>query len=90
MSVAFSTSEETTSYAIPELLEPISTLDDIDIRHIRYFLAVARCGSVSAAAAELNVSQPSLSHEGDAHLRYRGGKGPLDSAADRQACRTLP
>jgi DNA-binding transcriptional LysR family regulator len=63
MSVAFSTSEETTSYAGPDLLEPISTLDDIDIRHIRYFLAVARCGSVSAAATELNVSQPSLSQQ---------------------------
>jgi hypothetical protein len=61
MSVAFSTSEETTSYAIPELLEPISTLDDIDIRHIRYFLAVAlrfcfrRRGRAECVAAQ---SQP--------------------------------
>lgn len=63
MSIAFSTSEETTSYAGPDLLEPISTLDDVDVRHIRYCLAVARCGSVSAAATELNVSQPSLSQQ---------------------------
>ena len=39
------------------------TVDDIDIRHLRYFLAVARRGSVSAAADELRVSQPSLSQQ---------------------------
>lgn len=47
----------------PQPLGLINTIDDIDIRHLRYFLAVARLGSVSGAAAELNVSQPSLSQQ---------------------------
>ncbi|WP_341864747.1 LysR family transcriptional regulator [Cryobacterium luteum] len=63
MSVAVSMPVQAASPAGADLLEPISTLDDVDIRHIRYFLAVARCGSVSAAATELNVSQPSLSQQ---------------------------
>lgn len=33
----------------------------MDIRHLRYFIAIARCGSVSAAADALHVAQPSLS-----------------------------
>lgn len=34
----------------------------MDVRHLRYFLAIARCGSFSRAAIELNVAQPALSH----------------------------
>lgn len=34
----------------------------MDVRHLRYFLAIARCGSFSRAALELNVAQPALSH----------------------------
>lgn len=33
----------------------------IRMRHIRCFLAVARCGSVTAAAEQINTSQPALS-----------------------------
>jgi DNA-binding transcriptional LysR family regulator len=38
-------------------------IDDFDLRHIRYFLTVARMGTVSAAAEELRISQPSLSQQ---------------------------
>lgn len=38
-------------------------VDDFDIRHLRYFLAVVRAGSISAAAQELRISQPSLSQQ---------------------------
>ena len=34
----------------------------MDIRQLRYFLAITRCGSFSRAALELNVAQPALSH----------------------------
>ena len=33
----------------------------IDLTHLRYFQSVARCGSLSQAARELHVSQPTLS-----------------------------
>lgn len=34
----------------------------LDIRRLKYFLAVARSGSMAAAARELNIAQPALSH----------------------------
>jgi LysR family nitrogen assimilation transcriptional regulator len=34
----------------------------VDVRQLKYFLAVARCRSFSRAAVELNVAQPALSH----------------------------
>jgi DNA-binding transcriptional LysR family regulator len=37
--------------------------DGIDIRHLRYFLAVVRAGTVSGAATELHIAQPSLSQQ---------------------------
>lgn len=34
----------------------------MDVRQLRYFLTIARCGSFTRASAELNVAQPALSH----------------------------
>ena len=39
--------------------------NDLDLRLLRSFLAVARCGKVSTAAKQLNLSQPAVT----AHLR---------------------
>lgn len=33
----------------------------MDLRHLRYLIAIARCGSLSAAADALHIAQPSLS-----------------------------
>ncbi|QTE01857.1 LysR family transcriptional regulator [Streptomyces cyanogenus] len=38
-------------------------VDDFDMRHLRYFLTVVRAGTVSAAAQQLRISQPSLSQQ---------------------------
>lgn len=46
-----------------ELLGPIATVDDINIRSVRYFLTVADTGSVSSASALLQVAQPTLSQQ---------------------------
>jgi len=39
----------------------VDELDGLEIRHLRYFLTVARTGKISAASQELNIAQPSLS-----------------------------
>lgn len=33
----------------------------VDLRQLRYFVAIVRCGSISRAATQLNVAQPALS-----------------------------
>ncbi|MFD5874697.1 LysR family transcriptional regulator [Streptomyces sp. NPDC060322] len=38
-------------------------VDDFDMRHLRYFLTVVRAGTVSSAAQQLRISQPSLSQQ---------------------------
>lgn len=42
---------------------PVDKLDGLEIRHLKYFLAVARRGTISGAAEELRIAQPSLSEQ---------------------------
>ena len=34
----------------------------MDIKNLKYFVGVARCGSINKAAKEMFISQPQLSH----------------------------
>src|SRR6266508_6509454 len=54
----------------------------LDVTRLRVLVAVARCGSVTAAAQELNYAQPSVSHhlarleaETGSKLIQRAGRG---------------
>lgn len=67
------------------------TLDTMDLRHLRYFLAVADSGSVAAAARQLHIVQPALSRqirdleeELGAPLFSRSAKGVELTAAGAQ------
>ncbi|MGV6874048.1 LysR family transcriptional regulator [Pseudochelatococcus sp. B33] len=37
--------------------------DRMELRHLRYFVAVARCGTVTAAANHVHISQPALTYQ---------------------------
>ena len=71
-------------------------VDDFDMRHLRYFLAVVRAGTVSAAARELRISQPSLSQQirrleqrVGAPLFIRGSRGVELTAGGRAFLREI-
>jgi DNA-binding transcriptional LysR family regulator len=66
-------------------------MKNMDIRHLRYFLAVADSGSVAAAARQLHIVQPALSwqirileDELGAMLFSRSAKGVELTAAGGQ------
>ena len=68
-----------------------SVMKNMDIRHLRYFLAVADSGSVAAAARRLHIVQPALSRqirdledELGAPLFSRSAKGVELTAAGEQ------
>ncbi|MBC3839992.1 LysR family transcriptional regulator [Streptacidiphilus sp. 4-A2] len=74
-------------------ISSVDDVDDFDMRHLRYFLAVARAGSVSAAAQELHISQPSLSQQirrlerrVGASLFTRSSRGVQLTSGGRRSC----
>jgi len=70
---------------------------NIELRHLRYFVAVAQQGSIRAAAEQLNISQPPLGRqirqieeELDATLFKREPKGMVLTEAGRELlCHSL-
>ncbi|MEU9653861.1 LysR family transcriptional regulator [Streptomyces sp. NPDC048110] len=52
-----------TDDAVVRAMSDARDVDDFDMRHLRYFLTVVRAGTVSAAAQQLRISQPSLSQQ---------------------------
>ena len=47
---------------VPPIIRTVFKEPSMDTDNLRYFAAVARCGSINRAAAELHISQPQLSH----------------------------
>lgn len=60
--------------SVPRRTEVRPQIDEISIRHLKYAIAIADAGSVSAAASRLHVAQPSLSQQ------MRKLEGRLDAA----------
>lgn len=63
----------------------------MELRHLRYFEAIAHCGNLTRAAATLGISQPSLSQaikeletEIGQRLFVRGPRGSVLTAAGRE------
>ena len=72
------------------IIEPIYTRRMLDVTRLRVLVAVARYGSVTAAARALNYAQPSISHhiarleaETGARLLQRAGRGVRLTEAGR-------
>lgn len=56
-------SPDPTGDVVRRAMSDARDVDDFDMRHLRYFLTVVRAGTVSAAAQQLRISQPSLSQQ---------------------------